>query len=271
MWKIILFILTIVLFQSSIYAQSDHNDRTQKVRSEFQNILDSLGVKGALLVYDVESKTYHSNDFEWSKVGFIPASTFKIPNSIIAVETGVVEDASFIFKWDGTKRALSNWEQDLNFKQAFQFSCVPCFQEIARKVSEERMKRYLSEFEYGTITFESSEIDSFWLRGESRISQFGQINFLERFYFGKLGISERTMNIMKTVMLIEDSPGQRLSGKTGLGRMNDTDIGWFVGYHEIGKKILFFATNIQPKDENTTDFNAKRLTATKLALELMYR
>jgi beta-lactamase class D OXA-209 len=271
MTKRILFLFILLsVFQNGL-AQTAANGGTNIIRAEFGHILDSLGVKGSLLVYDAESRSYYSNDFDWASEGFIPASTFKIANGIIAVETGVVKDESIIFKWDGQKRALANWEQDLSFKQAFQFSCVPCFQELARTIGEDRMKRYLAEFEYGQIRFVSSEIDSFWLRGESRISQFEQIAFLERFYFGKLGVSDRTTNIMKKVMLIDDSQGQRLSGKTGLGRMDDTDIGWIVGYQEIGDKVYFFATNIQPKDATTTDFNAKRLIATKLALELMYR
>jgi len=267
---ILLITLCFALF-SSAQAQQDPQNRPHILKSEFQTILDSLGVKGSLLIFDAERERFYSNDFDWANEGFIPASTFKIANGIIAVETGVVTDESVIFKWDGQKRALANWEQDLSFKQAFQFSCVPCFQEVARTVGEERMKRYLSDFGYGQIRFESSEIDSFWLRGESRISQFEQIDFLVRFYFGKLGVSERTTSIMKRVMLIEENQGQKLSGKTGLGRMDDTDIGWIVGYQEIGDKVYFFATNIQPKDATTTDFNAKRLIATKLALEGMNR
>jgi beta-lactamase class D len=271
MKKAILLVFIGFIFFGSVNAQNDSHDRPHIVKNEFQTILDSLRVKGSLLVYDVTKQTFFSNDFDWAKKGFIPASTFKIANGIIAVETGVVEDEDVIFKWDGQKRALSNWEQDLTFKQAFQFSCVPCFQQIARDVGEDRMKHYLSEFEYGQIMFEGSEIDSFWLRGASRISQFEQIAFLERFYFEKLGISERTTAIMKKVMLIDDSQGQTLSGKTGLGRMDDTDIGWIVGYQVIDDTVFIFATNIQPKDTNTTDFNAKRLIATQLALRVLYR
>lgn len=267
---ILLVMLSLAVFDS-IYAQNDSHDRPHIIKNEFRTILDTLGVTGSVLVYDAGQETFYSNDFDWAKKGFIPASTFKIANGIIAVETGVVEDEDVIFKWDGQKRALSNWEQDLTFKQAFQFSCVPCFQQIARDVGEDRMKHYLSEFEYGQIMFEGSEIDSFWLRGASRISQFEQIAFLERFYFEKLGISERTTAIMKKVMLIDDSQGQTLSGKTGLGRMDDTDIGWIVGYQEIDDTVFIFATNIQAKDVNTTDFNAKRLIATQLALRVLYR
>ena len=71
--------------------------------------------------------------------GHLPASTFKIPNSIIALETGLIEDDSTLIKWDGDERRLPAWEQDLVFRDAFHYSCVPCYQEIARKIGEKRM------------------------------------------------------------------------------------------------------------------------------------
>ena len=113
------------------------------VKTEFGNILDSLKVKGAIVIYDIKNKTYYSNNFDWSKTGIIPASTFKIPNSIIALETGIIKNDSTVFKWNGEKRRFKKWEEDLTFKKAFQVSCVPCYQEIARKVGVKRMKSYL--------------------------------------------------------------------------------------------------------------------------------
>jgi beta-lactamase class D len=238
------------------------------VVAEFGKILDSLKVKGSILVYDSNKKTYYSNDFNWAKRGNIPASTFKIPNSIIALETGVVKSDSTVFKWNGEKRWMKAWEQDLTLKQAFKVSCVPCYQEIARKVGVKRMKAYLKKLDYNTMVFDTLTIDNFWLEGKSRITQFQQIDFLKRLYQSELPISKRTESIMRDVMIVEKTNDYVLRGKTGLSNTNEIKNGWFVGYFENKNGVYFFATNIEPtKETNQDDFIAIRLNATKAALK----
>src|SRR6187431_2465309 len=126
MRKIILLLSLIVIANGKIQAQIKNNNALKAIKPEFGKILDSLGVKGAVLIYDIKNKTYYSNDFAWTKMEILPASTFKIPNSIIALETGVIKNDSVIFKWNGEKRNFKKWEEDLTFKKAFQVSCVPC-------------------------------------------------------------------------------------------------------------------------------------------------
>ncbi len=118
----------------------------QLVLEEIQEIFDSSFVKGSILVFDPQRNIYYSNDFKWANQGKLPASTFKIPNSIIALETGIIDSDSSIIKWDGEKRNLAIWEQNLSFHDAFQFSCVPCYQEIAREIGENRMRKYLANW-----------------------------------------------------------------------------------------------------------------------------
>jgi beta-lactamase class D len=198
------------------------------------------------LVYDLQNDTAYSNDFSRCDIGFLPASTFKIPNSIIALETGVVEDDSTLFKWDGEKRRLPAWEQDLIFRDAFQFSCVPCYQEIARKIGVERMKEYLAKLNYGNMVVDSASIDLFWLKGESTITMNQQLDFLVRFYNSELPVSERTHDIMKRLMLLESNESWNFSGKTGWVTRNGNNVGWFVGFLEKGQRIYFVITNIEP-------------------------
>ncbi len=243
---------------------------THIVITEFQTILDTTYLTGSILVYDVEEETYYSNDFEWAKVGQLPASTFKIPNSIIALETGIVKSDSTLFKWDGEKRANKIWEQDLLFKEAFHYSCVPCYQEIAREIGYERMNTYSELYNYGTIKVDSITIDKFWLEGDSKVSQFQQIKFLKRFYTSRLSISESTEDIMKRMMIIEENAKYTLSGKTGWSFYNQKDNGWFVGYIETKEKVYFFATNIEPTEKfNLNRFPRIRKAVTYEALKQM--
>jgi beta-lactamase class D len=265
MRKIIILLSLVVLISLNVQAQIKDKKTNEVLKPEFGKILDSLKVKGAILIYDLKNETYYSNDFSWAKMGIIPASTFKIPNSIIALETGVIQNDSVIFKWNGEKRNFKKWEQDLTFKKAFQVSCVPCYQEVARKIGVERMKSYLKKLNYPGMVFDTLTIDNFWLQGKSKISQMQQIDFLERLYFSKLPISKRTENIMKDIMLIEKTESYTLSGKTGWGMRNEMDNGWIVGYFKTNNSVYFFATNVEMKNATMDKFPAIRLNSTKEA------
>jgi beta-lactamase class D len=261
-----LILLCLIAFANgNIQGQIKNKNTHEVAKPEFGKILDSLKVKGAILIYDVKNNTYYSNDFAWAKMRIIPASTFKIPNSIIALETGIIQNDSVIFKWNGEKRNNKKWEQDLTFKKAFQVSCVPCYQEIARKVGVKRMKSYLKKLDYPGMVFDTLTIDNFWLTGKSEISQVQQIDFLERLYFSKLPISKRTENILKNIMQIEKTENYTLSGKPGWGMRNEIDNGWLVGYLETNNSVYFFATNVEMKNATMDEFPTIRMNATKEA------
>lgn len=236
----------------------------------FQQILDAAKVNGVILIFDEKNNTYHSNDFERANQGFLPASTFKIPNSIIALETGVVENENTIFKWNGERRYLEIWEKDLTFKEALQKSCVPCYQNIARRIGVQRMNEYLKKLDYKSMVVDSSNLDLFWLEGDSRITAMEQINFLTRFYHSKLPISKRTEKIVKDMIFIDKKPTYKLSGKTGWSVRDGNNLGWFVGYIEKGDDVYFVATNVDPKENfDMKNFAKIRLQVLMEATKLM--
>ncbi len=226
-------------------------DSSEVTVEEFQTILDAAEVSGSILIWD--EKKYYSNDFDWAKKGKLPASTFKIPNSIIALELGIIENDSTIIKWDGKKRFQKSWEQDLSFKDAFHFSCVPCYQEIARTIGVKRMKNYLYNMNYGNMDFDSTNVDMFWLEGNSKINQFQQIGFLRTFNEQRLPISTRTLAIMRRMMIIEANEHYTLRGKTGWSVTDDKDNCWFVGFVETNRGFYYFATNIEPTEQTDLD------------------
>lgn len=269
-------LLTFLLYSCSNESPPETNpdpEQTQaqnKLQPEFQAILDSADLLGTILIFDASEEVYYSNDFTWCNTGKLPASTFKIPNSIIALETGVVENDSTLFKWDGTDRAFDIWEQDLIFRQAFQYSCVPCYQEVARKIGVKRMRAYLDKLDYGSIQVDSTNIDNFWLQGKSEITAFQQIDFLQRFYQSELPIRQSTKDIMDRVMLIKESEDYKLFGKTGWSIQGEQNNGWFVGYVETKDKVQYFAVNVEPKQSFDMDkFPAVRKEVAFQALQLM--
>lgn len=219
-----------------------------EVKKELGTVLEEADVEGSILIYDLNKNTFYSNDFEFARTGSLPASTFKITNAMIALETGIMEDDSTMIKWDGQPRRIKLWERDLVFRDAFHVSCVPCYREIARNIGVDRMNEYLEKFDYGNMIVDSSNIDLFWLEGDSKITQFEQIDFLKRFHESSLDISKRTETIMKRLMILEESEEYTLRAKTGWSIREGHNTGWFVGYLEKADNTYIFATKINPKE-----------------------
>ncbi len=241
---------------------------TERIQNEFAKIIEIADVEGSILLFDFQKEKYYSNDLEWAKKEFLPASTFKVPNTIIALETGAIESDTTTFIWDGKPRKMEEWNKTMTLNEAFQVSCVPCYQEVAREIGYDRMKQYLGRFNYGNMQFTAKTVDKFWLEGKSGISQYQQIDFLERFYHDGLGVSERTTNLAKKIMVIDTRNSYVLSGKTGWSAENGNDNGWFVGYVEVGTDVYFFATNVRPKPGfNMERFADIRVDITKAALQ----
>jgi beta-lactamase class D len=225
------------------------------------------GVTGSVLLYDEREKQFHCFDAARCRERFIPASTFKIANTLIGLETGVIADENFVLKWDGTKRAIPEWNRDLTMREAFRYSAVWYYQEVARRIGAERMQAWLTRLEYGNARTEP-RVDSFWLDGELRISQAEQIDFLWRLKHERLPLHARTMEITKRVMEIKRREGAVLCGKTGWAIRGDARLGWFVGWVETPARTCYFATRIESRRPGMEDAPA-RLAITRELLAAM--
>ncbi|TSA27481.1 MAG: class D beta-lactamase, partial [Bacteroidetes bacterium] len=224
-----------------------HGQSVQEFPS-WKEILDNYNMDGTILVYDQkEDKLLGYNPARWDS-GYLPASTFKIVNSLVGLETGVV-DTTFVFKWNGQKRRFPQWEQDLNLREAFQTSCLPCYQEVARKIGALRMNHFLDTLHYGHMDVHPENIDLFWLEGNSRITPDEQLDFIKRLYNEELPLSLPTMKTIKNIMIQEETPEYRLSGKTGWSIRNGNNYGWFVGVLETMEGVYFMVVQIEPKDQ----------------------
>ncbi|HEY3249913.1 MAG TPA: class D beta-lactamase [Ignavibacteria bacterium] len=228
---------------------------------------DEYNVKGSFMIYDLSKDSYEYFDSARCYNQFTPASTFKIPNSIIGLETGVITDENFVIPWDSVVRQVEAWNLDMDLKTAFQVSCVPYYQELARRVGEEKMQEMVNKFNYGNKNI-SCGIDKFWLNGELRISQTEQINFLRKLYKDELPVSKRSIEITKNIMLLEDTLGYKLRAKTGWGGQDSKDIGWLVGWVEKENNVSFFALNIESNNPQENFGPARREITKKLLKEL---
>lgn len=262
------FVCLIVFFSSlSLVAQ-------KIVEKDFSAHFNKYNVAGSFVLYDIETATYYTNSKEKARLRSIPASTFKVPNSLIALELGIVTDTSSFMKWDGTIRNNAAWNQNMSFIQAFRVSCVPCYQEIARQVGVKKYNSYVKKLGFGNMIVTPNTLTTFWLGGQSGISPMEQVRFLSRLYQNNLPVSERSMAIVKQLMLRERTADMVLSGKTGWatkGELNlawadGMNVGWFVGWIEYKNKPYIFATNVQAIHPDENQFIASRIGITKLIL-----
>ncbi len=234
---------------------------------ELKEIFDKYKVDGSILIYNQNENRYIGYNLERCNVAFCPASTFKIPNTLIALETGIITLDS-VFLWNGERRTFSSWEKDMTIKEAFKASVVPIYQEIARRIGVDKMKYYTQLFNYGNLDIHEDNIDKFWLEGKSCITQYQQIYFLYKFYNLQLPISENAMILTKEIMLYEAKNDYKISGKTGWAVRQQENITWFVGFVETNENVYFFATNVA-SNENTDlkSFSTARIELTKAILQ----
>ncbi len=229
--------------------------------------------KGAFVLYDQKNDRYTRYDEERCRVRFSPKSTFKIPNSLIGLETGVIRDAEFVIPWNRQKYPphdnwdqypFKHWGQDHQLRSAIKYSVLWYYQELALRVGKQRMKKLVTAFDYGNKNI-SGDIDSFWLNGGLKISADEQVEFLKKFYAGRLPVSKRSTEIVKDILVLEQTPEYKLSAKTGGGSIAEgTYIGWFVGYLETKGNVYFFATNIE--GTSYPEIREKRIDVTKRIL-----
>ncbi len=171
----------------------------------WKKFYDSVGIQGCFVLFSPTDSIVRVYNPERAATRYTPASTFKIFNSLVALETGVVRDENEIIKWDGEVRHNKNWNKDMNLKEAYKVSCVPCYQQLARKVGQTRMQYWLDTVGYGNKVT-TPHIDDFWLEEGLEISPYEQIAFLVRLYNNALPFSTKTMSTVKEVMLVQDVP-----------------------------------------------------------------
>lgn len=215
--------------------------------------------KGTFVLYDLNSDSWSIHNNRQSKKRFSPCSTFKIINALIALDTGVARDETYVLGWDGTQYPIENWNRSHTLESAMENSVVWYFQELARQIGKMRMNLYMRRFKYGNRDI-TGGLDQFWLGSSLKISAREQVAFLQRFYSGELPFSRRSMDIVKNMIVLEKTDSYTLRGKTGTEAKNGkSTLGWFVGWVERDENVYIFAANIKGKN-SATGAAAKEIT-----------
>lgn len=267
---LLLFLATVgsyLVTEHPVYSQTEPNIEQQ---ADFQQHFESLGVNGSIMIYDLNQDRFYQHNRDRNETPFLPASTYKIPNSLIALETGVIQNDVDVLTWDGIERGLADapideWNQDLNMRLAFKYSAIWFYQVLARKIGHQRMQDFVTKIQYGNQNIGGKEdIDKFWLEGELRITPRQQIDFLRRLQQNELPFAQKNIDLVKDIAIAEQTSNYVLRVKTGIVDSVTPQIGWYVGYLEQNNNVYFFATNI---DVVTDEDLAARLEVTKSCLQ----
>lgn len=246
-----------------VLATSSHAAGWQE-HPEWGKVFADAHVHGTLLVYEEGSGTTHVFDAARARKPYIPASTFKIFNAMVAIDTGAVADEFDPIAWDGKVRDMGGkpmveWNRANSLASGMRYSTVWLYQEVARRAGQQRMQSWIDKAGYGNRDI-GGGIDRFWLDGALRITAEQQVAFLRRLADGTLPFSARAQEIARRITIYEAGTDYMLHAKTGWaahGAQNNADpakaddIGWYVGWVEHGGKRWFFTLNIditKPED-----------------------
>jgi len=239
-----------------------------KIDNSLKKYFDANNVEGSFTLLNNADGEIIVYNMELDTMRFTPASTFKIINSLIGLQTGNILDENMIIKWDKVKRQNPEWNRDMTMKEAFRVSNEGYYQEVARRIGKDTMKRWIDSVAYGNKNI-NGPVDSFWLDNTLKISPDEQLGLMKRLYFDQLPFRKSVQQAVRDVMLQEDNTAYKLSYKTGWGiDENKNAIGWVTGWIEENRHVYFFVTLVRSKDPNI-DMKSVRLNITKDILKQM--
>ena len=230
---------------------ADVAPQRSEIREALARRFADEGTAGTFIGYKVDDYLVIASDRDRSGEAKLPASTFKIPNSVIALETGVVGDPDKdIFKWDGVVRSIEAWNRDHTMRSAIAASAVPVYQEIARRIGAERMQKFVDLFEYGNRDI-GGGIDQFWLTGNLRIDPVQQVDFVDRLRRGALPVSKRSQELVCDILPVTKSGDSIIRAKSGLlgAEIGKPSLGWMVGWAEKDTVQTVFALNLDVREQ----------------------
>lgn len=232
-------------------------------RPALGRFFEAAGTSGTIVVRDVTAEKTIVYNGDRAEKPYLPASTFKIPAALIALETGVVKDAhKDVLPWNGIEWIVSACNADQTLATAVARSCMPIFANLGKRIGDARLNSRLAAFDYGN--HDASGAYPYWIEGNLRISALQQIDFLDRLRRGVLPVSPAHMETVRGILIIEKGDGYVLRGKTGWAMSPEPDVGWLVGWVERGGNAYLFALNLDIAERAQAD---ARLSIAKAVLK----
>jgi beta-lactamase class D len=208
----------------------------------------AAGVNGTFVLYDVSADRYTVHNRSRADRRYVPASTFKVPNTLIGLTVGSVATVDQVLPYGGKPQRLEVWEKDMNLRDAIKVSNVPVYQELARRTGMKRMREQLAKLHYGNGAI-GPAVDTFWLVGPLKISALEQVRFQAKLAQDALPFPKLAMAATREIMLTEKTETYSLYSKTGWSDSTKPGIGWWTGWAQKGDRMYAFALNIDIVDD----------------------
>lgn len=239
----------------------------------FDQIFEAEKLKGSITIFDYRNDKWLYSDTLDAQKATLPASTFKIINSFIALETNAIKDDNEIIRWDGKIREFQGkpvaaWNRDTDLKDAYRNSTIWFYVDLAKRIGFRNYKKYLQKCHYGNGKIANDSDGDFWNYGDFAVTPINQIELLKAIYEKKLPFSDRNYTIVKEIMIEEETEEYTIRGKTGWTTKNGKDIGWWIGYMETKDNVYFFTTRlIKDIHDDKPTFSIARKEITRKALK----
>jgi beta-lactamase class D len=194
------------------------------------------------------------NAARFSDSAYLPASTFKIVNSLVGLETKIVNDSNEVFAWDSVVRDRTECNRTMSMRDAFRISCPNWYQQLARRIGKDTMQKWLDTLGYAARYNRfvlGNNLDTFWLDNSAKITADEELGLVKRLYFDQLPFTKRSQRIVRDMMLWENNANYKLSYKTGWGTTEKGHaLAWIVGWVEENEHPYFFVLQIEHNDKN---------------------
>lgn len=276
-WIISLFSI-IILIAASLGGCAKSNTSNQSNMSE--PIIEDYsqyfkGMKGTAVFFNGDTNKYYIYNNELADMQTAPNSSFKIISCLMGLESGIIKPSDSTMKWDGTEYPITEWNKDLEYKEAFKVSAIWYYREVLDLVGQDYVQETLNNLSYGNCDISQWEgslnnnvfpqikslksINGFWQESTLKISPIQQTEVMYKIFHDKDTFSEQNIDRLKEIMLIDnDSNKTKIYGKTGTGIMDESWVdAWFVGFFEYDNETIYFSVRLN--EPNTTGQNAKEI------------
>jgi beta-lactamase class D len=245
--------LVAAILLSSLLAACSPNNIVED--NNLEKYFRENGVTGCFGLFDNGKGQFTIyNTTRFSDSAYLPASTFKIVNSLIGIETRQINDTSTVITWDSIVRSRTECNRDMSMNDAFRISCPPWYQQLARRIGKDTMQHWLDTLGYAARFNRfviGNNLDTFWLDNSAKVTADEQMGLVKRLYFDQLPFTQRTQRLVRSMMLWENNANYQLSYKTGWGtNEKGHSLAWIIGWVEENKHPYFFVLQIEHPDRS---------------------
>lgn len=246
--------------------QREVSEKTIDLSEAFQDI------NGCAVIYSPVQEEYSFFNEDMCRQEESPYSTFKIISALSGLQNGIIVDESSTMGYDGTDYGNLEWNEDLTLEEAFQKSCIWYFRKVIDSIGKDKIQEELNRLQYGNCNISEwngsninpmEMLNGFWLDSSLKISPLEQVEVLQRIFEGKSDYDSYNIEILKRIMLVDQSDTQEIYGKTGTSGNGKA---WFVGFSESNEERKYFAIYLNDSEQRE---QVSGIKAKEIALEIM--